>query len=131
MDPLATRFNSLAHKDLSLLEYVGEFSQLTVLTAFDNAVLKTLFWIGVNYHYPVDLPDTTGLSWREAIIQCLDSIYLRSGTQPDPVPSPPSLCCTGQQPEPTVNREPELAIVNQPLPHRLTEQQITTEPELQ
>ncbi|KAL1254450.1 hypothetical protein QQF64_016679 [Cirrhinus molitorella] len=43
-----------------------------------------------NYYNPVDFPDTTGLSWREAISQCLENVYLQSRTQPDPVPSRPS-----------------------------------------
>ncbi len=59
-DPHAALFTSLARKDLPLLEYVVEFSQLAVLTAFDDAALNSLFWIGANYHCPVDLPDTTG-----------------------------------------------------------------------
>ncbi len=46
MDPLAAKFTSLTRKDLSLLKYAVEFSQLTVLTAFDDAALNSLFWIG-------------------------------------------------------------------------------------
>ncbi|XP_016389017.1 deleted in malignant brain tumors 1 protein-like, partial [Sinocyclocheilus rhinocerous] len=29
--------------------------------ALDDATLNSLFWIGANYHHPIDLPDTTGL----------------------------------------------------------------------
>ncbi len=93
-------------KNLPLLEYAVEFSQLVVLTAFDNVTLNSLFWIGANYHRPVDLPDTTGLCWREAIIRCLESIYPRSRTQPDSEPHPPSPCCAEQEPEPAVTNEP-------------------------
>ncbi len=95
---LAERFTSLAHKDLSLLEYAVEFSQLAVLTVFDDAALNSLFLIRANDYRPVDLPDTTGPSWRESIIWCLESIYLQSRTQPDPVPSPPSPYCAEHKP---------------------------------
>ncbi len=78
-------------KDLPLLDYAGDFSQLAVLTFFFwwcYAELTVLVW--ENYHCPVDLPETTGLSWREAIMWCLESVYPRSRTQPDPEPSPQS-----------------------------------------
>ncbi|KAL0182313.1 hypothetical protein M9458_021688, partial [Cirrhinus mrigala] len=64
MDPLTAMFTSLAHKDLPLLEY-----------AFNDVRRRC-----DNYHHPVDLPDTTGLSWREAIIQCLESPALIQST---------------------------------------------------
>ncbi|XP_042570873.1 uncharacterized protein LOC122135491 [Cyprinus carpio] len=54
-------------------------------------MLCSMFWIRANYYRPVDLPDNNGLSWREAIIQCLESVYVRSRGQPNPEPSPPSL----------------------------------------
>ncbi len=69
MDPLGVKITTLALKEISLLEYAVEFSQLAVLTAFDEAVLNSLFWIRGNYYRPIDLPDTTGLCWREAIIR--------------------------------------------------------------
>ncbi len=55
MDLLASMFNSLAHKDLPFLEFAVEISQFAVLTAFNDAVLKSLFWIGANYYCPVEL----------------------------------------------------------------------------
>ncbi len=67
-DLIAALFTSLAREDLPLLVYVVEFSQLAILTAFDDSALNSLLWIGGNYHYPVDLPDTTGLSWRASIL---------------------------------------------------------------
>ncbi|ROL05642.1 hypothetical protein DPX16_4860 [Anabarilius grahami] len=57
--------------------------------SYDDETLKSLFWNRANYHHPVDLPDTSGLDWREAIIRCLESVCPRSRTQPDPEPSPP------------------------------------------
>ncbi len=56
---------------------------------------------------PVDLPDTTGL----------ESVYLRSRTQPNPVPSPPSPCCAERKPEPIVDGEPKPAAVDEPSQH--------------
>ncbi len=101
------------------------------LTAFDDAALNSLFWIEANYYRPVDLPDTTGLCWREAIIRSLESIYPRSGTQPDPVPSPPSPRCAEREPEPTANGEPDSVATDEPSPRRATELRIATKPEPQ
>ncbi len=61
----AARFSALAHLDLPFVEFSREFCRLAARTALDAAALNSLFWIGANYHRPVDLPDTTGLSWRE------------------------------------------------------------------
>ncbi|KTF75117.1 hypothetical protein cypCar_00020968 [Cyprinus carpio] len=41
--------------------------------------------------------NTSGLSWRDAIIRCLESIYPRSRAQLDPEPSPPSPPLRGAQ----------------------------------
>ncbi|KAL0162701.1 hypothetical protein M9458_042097, partial [Cirrhinus mrigala] len=35
---------------------------------------------------------TTGLNWRDATFQCLESVLPRSGTRQNPEPSPPSPC---------------------------------------
>ncbi len=129
MDHIYAKFTSLARKYLPLLEYAVEFSQLAVLTAVDAAALNSLFWIGVNYHRPVDLPDTIGLSWREAIISCLESVRPQSRTTPDPEPSPPSPRCAKPKPEPTAGGEPMTAATNEPSPTGATELRIAPEPE--
>ncbi len=131
MDPLTAKFISLACKDLPLLMYAVEISQLTVLTLFDDAALNSLFWIRANYYRPIDLPDTTGLSWREAIIRCLESVYLQSRTQPDPEPRPPSLRGAEHKPDPSADREPEPEPVatDEPSPRSATELRIAMEPE--
>ncbi len=66
MDP-ASRFAALAHQGLPFYEYAREFCKLAAATAWDDATLNKLFWLGANHHRPVDLPDTTGLSWREGV----------------------------------------------------------------
>ncbi len=98
--------------------------------AFDDAALNSLFWIWANDHRTVDLPDTTGLSWRKAIIRCLESVYPRSRAQPDPEPSLPSPRCAELKPEPTIDGEPETAATAEPLSHGATELRIAAELEL-
>ncbi|KAL0163850.1 hypothetical protein M9458_039603, partial [Cirrhinus mrigala] len=68
--------------DFPFVEYAWE-------SGLDNTTINSLFWIGANYYRPVDLPDTTGLSWREGILH-----------QPTPRLAEP-------EPEPTEDREPE------------------------
>ncbi len=79
---------ALSHRDLPFYEYAGEFCRLAVGTALDDAAINHLFWLGANYHRPVDLPDTTGLSWREGIFQCLGSVRPRARTSPSSVALP-------------------------------------------
>ncbi len=71
---VADLFSALAHRDLPFGEYAQEFCGLTICTALKDATINSLFWIGANYHRPVDLPDTTGLSWRKGILRCLESV---------------------------------------------------------
>ncbi len=47
---------------------------------------NTLFWLGANYHRPVDLPDTTRLSWREGVFRYLGSVRART-SQPSVLPT--------------------------------------------
>ncbi len=93
----AARFSALARRDLPLVEYAREFCGLAVCTALDDVTLNSLFWIGANYYHSVDLPDTTGLSWREGNLRCLESVQPRSRISPPahslsavPQSSPPS-----------------------------------------
>ncbi len=67
--------------------------------------------------------NTTGLSWREAIIRCLESVYPRSRTQLDSEPSPPSPRSVEHKPEPTADREPPPAATDEP---SLESQQLCT-----
>ncbi|KAL0189336.1 hypothetical protein M9458_016435, partial [Cirrhinus mrigala] len=81
------------------------------------------------YHCPTDLPKTTGLSWRKAIIRCLEIVYPQSRAQPDPEPSPPSPCCAEPKLEPTTDGEPMPAAINEPSLRRATELETAPEPE--
>ncbi|KAL0185592.1 hypothetical protein M9458_017262, partial [Cirrhinus mrigala] len=69
---------------------------LATMSALHDATLSSLFWIGANYNHPVDLPDTTGLSWREMILRCLESVRPQSRTSPPAVPEsrPPAAPCS-------------------------------------
>ncbi|KAL1273032.1 hypothetical protein QQF64_028894 [Cirrhinus molitorella] len=40
---------------MEYVEYAREFCGLALITALDDATLNSLFWIGANYHRPVDL----------------------------------------------------------------------------
>ncbi len=77
---IAARFIALAHRDLPFTEYSREFCGLAAATALDDATILSLFWHGANAHRPVDLPDTTGLKWREGILRCLESVRARART---------------------------------------------------
>ncbi|ROL32997.1 hypothetical protein DPX16_5892 [Anabarilius grahami] len=98
---------------------------------FDETI-KSLFWIGASYHHPVDLPDTSGLAWREAIIRCLESICPRSRTQSDPEPSPPPPSTTETLRQPPADEEQPPTTMSKPEPEEEgTVPTITLEPEPQ
>ncbi len=84
---VADLFSALARRDLPFGQYAWEFCGLALCTALNDATINSLFWIGANYHRPLDLPDTTGLSWREGILRCLESVQPRSRTSPPSSPS--------------------------------------------
>ncbi|ROI49016.1 hypothetical protein DPX16_7171 [Anabarilius grahami] len=67
--------------------FTKRFISVALACPYDDQTLKSWFWIGANYHRPVDLPDTSGLSWMEFIIRCLESVRPRSRAQPDPEPA--------------------------------------------
>ncbi len=128
MDPLATLFTSFARKDLPLWSMWLSSASSLFLTAFDDAALSSLFWIGTNYHCPCQPPRHTGLSWREAIIRCLESVYPRSRAQPDPEPSPPLTSLHGAKA--WAHRWRRAQANDKPLLYGATTLRITVEPEL-
>ncbi len=58
---------ALIRRDLSFVEYGGEFCGLAAVAELHDTAILHLFWLGACYHHPMDLPDTTGLCWREGI----------------------------------------------------------------
>ncbi len=74
----AASFAALARLGLPFFEYARDFCGLAAATALEDATLNLLFWLGANYHRPVDLPDTIGLSWREGVFQCLGNVRSES-----------------------------------------------------
>ncbi|KAK2887344.1 hypothetical protein Q8A67_015572 [Cirrhinus molitorella] len=118
----------MAQETHDLFSFTPKFCRLAVTCPYDDETLKSLFWIGANFHQPVDLPDTTGLSWRDAIIRFLESVWPRSRTKPDPEPSQASPR-SAELPEPTAEGEPEPAVVFEPSPSGATERMTTPDPE--
>ncbi|CAM4721126.1 unnamed protein product [Leuciscus chuanchicus] len=103
----------LAQESPNLFSFVKDFMCLAATSALDDKTLRTLFWIGATIHLHIDLPDTTGLDWKETVIGCLESVAPRSRTQPDPEPVSPSTAeyscvppADGELP-PAVSRQPE------------------------
>ncbi|KAL0188679.1 hypothetical protein M9458_015778, partial [Cirrhinus mrigala] len=119
---VVARFSTLARRDLPFVEYAREFcpGRLAMMSGLDDATINSLFWIGANYSRPVDLPDTTGLSWREGILQCLERVRPQSRTSPPahPEPSQPTPRLAEPEPSPT-----------EPSPIGATAREIATEPE--
>ncbi|XP_056123863.1 uncharacterized protein LOC130102021 [Rhinichthys klamathensis goyatoka] len=124
-------FILLAEKSQNFLTFTRDFCVLAVTSPLDDETLKNLFWIGANFHQRIDLPDTSNLNWKEAIIRCLESVATRSRTQPDPEP--------GLQPStaenscvPPADGELPPAATHQPEPEiKRTELTLAPEEELQ
>ncbi len=79
---VATHFIALDCQDLPFIEYSCEFCRLAAATALDKATILSLFWHGANSHRPVDLPNTTGLRWREGILRCLENALPQARISP-------------------------------------------------
>ncbi len=127
-----TLFTALARLDLPFYEYAGEFCKLAAATAWDDTTLNKLFLLWANCHRPVDLPDTTGLSWREAVFRCLGSVRARARTSPpssaapaSPPPfaapcSPPPSVASSIPPSAGNSTPPSMAIPSRPSVGKLT-----------
>ncbi len=64
-------------------------------------MIKSLYWIRVCYQHQVDLSDTQGLSWRDAVIKCLESVSRampQLQSDPKPSSSPPRLMDISPEP---------------------------------
>ncbi len=73
---------ALIRWDLSFVEFAGEFCRLAALTELHDAAILQLFRLGACHNRPMDLPDTTGLCWREGIYRCLGSFRSRAEASP-------------------------------------------------
>ncbi len=82
---------ALIRRDLPFVEFAGEFCGLASVTELHDAAILHLFRLGANYQRSMDLPNTTGLCWREGIYRCLGSYRSRVETSPRVSPlAPPS-----------------------------------------
>ncbi len=82
---------ALSRWNLPFVEFAGEFCGLAAVSELHDAAILHLFRLGANYQRSMDLPDTTGLCWREGIYRCLGSYRSRVETSPRVSPlAPPS-----------------------------------------
>ncbi len=81
---------ALSRRDRPFVEFAWEFCGLAAGTEMHDAAILHLFRLGASYHHPMDLPDTTGLCWREGIFRCLGSFRSRVGTSSSMPPLVPS-----------------------------------------
>ncbi len=89
---VAAQIIALARLDLPLIEYSWEFCRIAKAMSFDDATILSLFWHGANLHRLVDLPDTTGLKWREGILRCLESVLPWARARASPPSSAAPTC---------------------------------------
>ncbi|ROL48488.1 hypothetical protein DPX16_2195 [Anabarilius grahami] len=82
------KFITVAQESHDFFHFALNFCVLARQTSLEDETIKDLFWIGANLYHATHLPDTTGLSWREAVFWCLESVRSRFRTRPDPEPSP-------------------------------------------
>lgn len=118
-----TIFTALAQEGLPLLDYSIQFRTLAPRAAFDDGSLKSLNWIGANFHQPLNLPDMMEGAWREAILRCLESVYPQSTPSPassNPEPNQLSAQTMDTTPEPTADGELLPAAMNEPEPEMRT-----------
>ncbi|XP_058652677.1 uncharacterized protein LOC131552720 [Onychostoma macrolepis] len=70
---------ALALLDLPFFKFASKFCELAEKMTLADSVIIEMFRVGATYHCPVDLPDTAGLCWREAILRCLGSVRAQAG----------------------------------------------------
>ncbi|XDV20061.1 hypothetical protein PO909_025443 [Leuciscus waleckii] len=103
MDDRAT-FVAIAQEGTEFFSFTENFIRRAVTSSLDDETFKLLFWIGANFHQAIDLPNTDGLNWREAISRCLVSVASRSREQP---PSPAAAEITLPESRPAETARPE------------------------
>ncbi len=84
-----TQFILMAHATREPLDFVRAFVPLTLASSLEGNVIKTLFLLGITYHQPLELPDTSNLNWQKTVIRCLESLQSRVGIPPVTMMVPP------------------------------------------
>ncbi len=72
-------FISLALANLEPLDFAKAFVPHALTSSLEDEVLKTLFRLGISFHQPVELPDSSNLNWQETVIQCREKLQSRAG----------------------------------------------------
>ncbi len=113
------RFISLACENPEPWEFATAFIPLALTSSLEDGVHKTLFRLGISYHRPVELPDTSNLNWEETVIQCLGDLQSRAGS-PSSTPFSPlvpsSSALTERLPVPAPRQPPPV-----PTPHKCSQ----------
>ncbi|KAI2649080.1 Mitochondrial intermediate peptidase [Labeo rohita] len=107
-------------RDRSLKDHTTDFVFLANYTHYPDNCLCSFYHAGLNAATQAQLS-------RDAF-----TIFIENdNTTPtlDPEPSSPSSHCTEQKPEPTADREPMVATINEASPRRVTELEIAPLPE--
>ncbi len=100
------RFILMAQATREPLDYVRAFVPLALASSLEGETLRTLFQLGITFHQPLELAETSNLTWQETIFRCLESLRSRVGV--------PSAAMMVPSPEATMMDPPSAAMMVQP-----------------
>ncbi len=100
------RFILMAQATREPLDFVRAFVPLALASSLEGETLRTLFRLGITYHQPLELPDTSNLTWQETVLKCLESLQSRVGV--------PSAAMMVPPPEATMMIPPSAAMYEYP-----------------